>query len=115
MGVYTERIAQNEEKIAKLEQTELSEQVKELKKVDMLHDKDRQDVEKFLQRIRKYVDVQELTREMCLELIEYIVVYDRPEQYGAPRKIHIYYKFISEQLADGRNLYMPQNAVDTNN
>lgn len=97
------------------EQSELSEKVKELKKAEMIHDKDRQDVEKFMERIRKYVDVQELTREMCLELIEYIVVYDRPEQYGAPRKIHIYYKFISEQLADGRNLYMSQNAVGNQN
>ena len=94
------------------EQTELTEQVNELKRAEMMHDKDRQDVDKFMERIRKYVDVQELTREMCLELIEYVVVYERPEQYGAPRKIDIYYKFISNTLADNRNLYRPQNNVD---
>ena len=94
------------------EQTELTEQVNKLKRAEMMHDKDRQDVDKFMERIRKYADVQELTREMCLELIEYVVVYERPEQYGAPRKIDIYYKFISNTLADNRNLYRPQNNVD---
>ncbi|MDE5992932.1 MAG: DUF4368 domain-containing protein, partial [Oscillospiraceae bacterium] len=76
--------------------------------------KETHDVEMFIQRLKKYVDVQELTREMCLELIEYIVVYERPEKYGAPRKIDIYYKFIDNHLVDGRNLYLPQNNIKIN-
>lgn len=35
---------------------------------------DRQDVEEYIRRLKKYVDVPELTREMSLELIEYITV-----------------------------------------
>jgi hypothetical protein len=47
--------------------------------------------------------VQELTREMCLELIEYITV----DAYTAdkPREIHIYYKLLDKPLDDKRCLY----------
>lgn len=94
------------------EHSALNEKVKELKLAESMYNKDRQDVEEFMKRIRKYIDVQELTREMCLELIEYVVVHERPEQYGAPRKIHIYYKLLSKQLEDSRNLFLPQNNVE---
>jgi len=97
------------------EQNEVKEQVNTLRRAEMQSDKDRQDVDTFIQRIRKYVDVQELTREMALELIEYVVVHELPEKYGAPREIHIYYKFLSNQLEDSRNLYRPENNVDINN
>lgn len=80
-------------------------QVDEIKNSEQQFNKETHDVEMFIQRLKKYVDVQELTREMCLELIEYIVVYERPEKYGAPRKIDIYYKFIDNHLVDRRNLY----------
>ena len=48
--------------------------------------------------MKKYTDVQELTREMCLELIEYITV----DEYAAdrPRDIHIYYKLLDKPLKD---------------
>ena len=46
------------------------------------------DVALFMERLRKYTDVQELTREMCLELIEYITLDAYIE--GQPREIYIY-------------------------
>ena len=55
-----------------------------------------------------------LTRELCLDLIEFIVVHARPEDRNAPRRIDIYYKFISKPLADSRNLLLPQNSVEIN-
>lgn len=96
------------------EHKSLVSRVDEIKKSEQQFNKETHDVEMFIQRLKKYVDVQELTREMCLELIEYIVVYERPEKYGAPRKIDIYYKFIDNHLVDGRNLYLPQNNVKIN-
>ena len=96
------------------EHKELVAKVDEIKNSEQQFKKETHDVEMFIQRLKKYVDVQELTREMCLDLIEYIVVYERPEKYGAPRKIDIYYKFIDNHLVDGRNLYLPQNNVKIN-
>ena len=56
---------------------------------------DKADVEEFIRRIKRYVDVQELTREMCLELIEFITI-DKFVERKAPREIHIYYKLIDK-------------------
>ena len=75
-------------------------------------EQEQQNVEKFIQRLKKWSDVDCLTRELCMDLIEFIVVYARPEEYDAPRKIDIYYKFISKPLADSRNLLIPQNCVE---
>lgn len=50
-----------------------------------------------------YTDVQELTREMCLELIEYIILDAYVE--GQPREIYIYYKLLDEPLKDRRSLF----------
>lgn len=97
------------------EQKVLAEKIAELKKSEIQSDKDKQDVEEFISRLKKYYDAPVLTREMCIELVEYIVVYERPEKYGAPRKIDIYYKFMSSKLADSRNLYLPQNNMNINN
>ena len=44
------------------------------------------------------MEIPELTREMCLELIEFITVDECPGKYSkAPRKIHIYYKQIDKR------------------
>ena len=63
---------------------------------------DKKDVEEFIRRLKKYTDVQELTLEMCLELIEYITI----DEYYAdrPRDIHIYYKLLDKPLKDKRRL-----------
>ncbi len=63
---------------------------------------DEDDVEEFIRRLKKYTDVQELTCEMCLELIEYITV----DEYAAdrPRDIHIYYKLLDKPLKNKNRL-----------
>ena len=59
---------------------------------------DENDVDEFIKRIKGYVNVQELTREMCLEFIEYITIdgflHDDKKRI---REIHIYYKLIDKK------------------
>lgn len=55
------------------------------------------DVDEFIKRIKKYVDIRELTRELCLEIIEYITVDEYTDETDKPRNIHIYYKFLDKQ------------------
>ena len=79
------------------EQKELTAQVEKWQETKEQAENDSKDVEKFIQRLKKWSDIEHLTRELCLELIEFIVVYARPEEYSAPRNIDIYYKFISNK------------------
>lgn len=78
------------------EQKELSEEVSELEAKLSAVKQDKDDVEEFICRLKKYTDVQELTREMALELIEYVTI----DEYSAdrPRDIHIYYKLLDKPL-----------------
>ena len=94
------------------EQRELSEQAEYWRKSSRQVEQDIQDVERFIQRLKKWSDAPCLTRELCLDLIKFIVVYARPEDRNAPRRIDIYYKFISKSLSDSRNLLLPQNSVE---
>ena len=94
------------------EQRALTAQAEQYRKARMQEQQDEQDVEKFIQRLKKWSDAPCLTRELCLDLIEFIVVHARPEDRNAPRKVDIYYKFISKPLADSRNLLLPQNSVE---
>ena len=84
------------------EQKQLSEEVEQLEAKVNAVKQDENDVEEFIKRLKKYTDVQELTREMCLELIEYITV----DEYGddRPREIHIYYKLLEKPLPHKRFL-----------
>ena len=56
------------------EQKELSTEVASLEEKFTTIRQDEEDVALFMERLRKYTDVQELTREMCLKLIEYITL-----------------------------------------
>ena len=89
------------------EQKELSEKVENLETKLNSVKQDENDVDEFIKRLKKYTDVQELTREMCLELIEYITV----DEYAAdrPRDIHIYYKLLDKPLPDKRRLDVMEN------
>lgn len=59
--------------------------------------KDAANVDEFIKRLKAYMDVPELTREMCMELIEFVTVDECPGKYSkAPREIHIYYKLIDK-------------------
>ena len=55
------------------------------------------DVDEFIRRLKAYMKVPEMTREMCMELIEFVTVDECPGKYSkAPREIHIYYKLIDK-------------------
>lgn len=61
------------------------------------------DVDEFISRIKRYVCVEELTREICLELIEYITIGNIPQDKETPREIHIYYKLIDNPKTKNNN------------
>ena len=84
------------------EQKRLFEEIKQLEEKINAVKQDEDDVDEFIRRLKKYIDVPELTREMCLELIEYITV----DEYAAdrPREIHIYYKLLEKPLPHKRFL-----------
>ena len=83
------------------EEAELSEKVKSLTVTLEQDSKARDDIEEFICRLKQYADAPELTREMCVDLIEYVVIGDRPKDKSTPRRIQIYYKFLDNGLADG--------------
>ena len=61
-------------------------------------------VEEYIRRIKLYGSCPELTREMCLQLIEFITIDAKTERNNrwhspAPRNIHIYYKLIDKEHA----------------
>lgn len=89
------------------EQKTLSAEVSKLEEKLNAVKQDEHDVEEFIRRLKKYTDVQELTREMCLELIEYITV--DAYQDEKPRDIHIYYKLLEKPLENKRYLDIPKN------
>ncbi len=64
---------------------------------------DEQDVDEFIRRLKKYAGVEVLTREMLLELVEYITVEEAPENRNLPRIIHIYYKFLDKAVPNKHN------------
>ena len=83
------------------EEAELTEKVKSLTATLEQDGKARDDIEEFICRLKQYADAPELTREMCVDLIEYVVIGDRPKDKSTPRRIQIYYKFLDNGFADG--------------
>ena len=63
---------------------------------------DEADVDEFIRRVKNYVAVKKLTREMCLELIEFITIGHAPKSKNEPREIHIYYKLLDKETAEER-------------
>jgi len=51
-----------------------------------------QDVDDFIRNVKKYFEAPELTREMCYELIDRIIVGGLPQITGKDRTIEIVYK-----------------------
>jgi len=90
-----------------VEQAGLAEKIAVLREKAQQSNKDIEDVEHFMRLIRRYADITELTREIVLDLIEYIVIGDKTDD--EPRKIHIYYKFLDKQLDDARNYLLNEN------
>lgn len=65
-----------------------------------------QDVDEFIRRLKKYAGVEVLTREMLLELVEYITVEEAPKNRNLPRIIHTYYKFLDKAVPNKHNYLM---------
>ena len=51
-----------------------------------------QSADEFMRNIKKYLEAPELTREMCYELIDRIIVGGSPKTTGKEREIDIIYK-----------------------
>lgn len=86
---------QNEKEVL---QTELN----ELKKRADGYKREEDDVDEFIRRLKSYAGAEELTRQMCLELIEYVTI-DKYVDKNAQRDVHIYYKLIDKPLRDKTN------------
>ena len=70
-----------------------------------------QNVDEFINRIKKYLEAPTLTREMTMELIEFVTIDKyRPKKDPIPREIHIYYKLID----DVENLDFKRNCQKQN-
>ena len=69
--------------------------------------KDDEDAEEYVRRLKRYGACESLTREMCMELIDYITVGEKNET--GEREVHIYYKF----LADGSSEEFRKNKIKT--
>lgn len=108
MGKIPEHICVSFLEKYEAEQQELRAVIADLEERLSAEKQDREDVEEFIRRLKKYVDVQTLTRELGLELIEYVTVgaYTPNE----PREINIYYKFLDKPLNVKKTLYSDENA-----
>lgn len=108
MGKIPEHICVSFLEKYEAEQQELRAVIADLEERLSAEKQDREDVEEFIRRLKKHVDVQTLTRELGLELIEYVTVgaYTPNE----PREINIYYKFLDKPLNDKKTLYSDENA-----
>ena len=79
------------------EQNELKTEIAELETALSVVTKNEADVDEFIRRLKRYTDVPELTRELCLELIEYITIGASPDDKTGAREIHIYYKLLGKE------------------
>lgn len=72
----------------------------EISKINQQIEKSKQNiknVDEFIERVKKYIQAPTLTREMTMELIEFVTIDKfRPKKDPTPREIHIYYKLIDD-------------------
>lgn len=74
------------------EQKILEAEIAELKKKLAETENTMQSADEFMRNIKKYLEAPELTREMCYELIDRIIVGGSPKTTGKEREIDIIYK-----------------------
>ena len=75
------------------EQKILEAEIAELEKKLAETENTMQSTDDFIRNIKKYLEAPELTREMCYELIDRIIVGGHPKHTGKEREIDIVYKF----------------------
>lgn len=102
-GLFEEKILGNltEERFQKLsykyedEQAELKQKIKHLRAVVAEEQKHEMNADGFLQLVRKYTEIQELTPEILNSFIDKIVVHHRELRFGETvQVVEIYYKMI---------------------
>ena len=77
------------------EQAELTQRIRHMKKVVAEEQKHELNAEGFLQLVRKYTDIRELTPEILREFIDKIVVHHREKQGKETfQQVDIHYRFI---------------------
>lgn len=96
LGNLPENICTSLCKKYQLEKDEAKKQIVEIEKRLAKADSIDAEVEEYITKLKRYAMCEELTREMCLQLIEFITVGEKPQD-NAPRQIHIYYKFMQNQ------------------
>lgn len=74
---------QAEKNILQAEQTEIEKRMQTAMQEE-------QDVEEFIRRLKNYAGAKILTREIFLDLIEYVTVGGYVKDRTKPRKIHVY-------------------------
>ena len=82
------------------EKKTLSARVSESEAILIENEKNTADVDEFIRRLKKYASDEELTREMCIELIERITIGKVVKDKTAEREIHIYYKFMDNGYSE---------------
>ncbi len=100
LGKIPEEVCINLLEKYQVEKNKLTETIDTLEqKSQQTHD-EAANADEFIRRLKVYMEVPELTREMCMELIEFITVDECPGKYSkAPREIHIYYKLIDKKAS----------------
>lgn len=74
------------------EQKKLETEIEELEAKLIETENTIQSADDFIRNIKKYLEAPELTREMCYELIDRIIVGGSPKTTGKEREIDIIYK-----------------------
>jgi len=77
------------------EQSELKQKIKHLKKMVSEEKQHEMNADGFLQMVRKYTDIKELTPKILHNFIDKIVVHHKENLFGKMvQKVEIYYKMI---------------------
>ena len=85
------------------ERDSLQAELSDIQKRAEVSKQDEDDVDEYIRRLKSYAGADELTREMALDLIEYVIIDENPGNIHVPRDIHIYYKLIDKPLKDKNN------------
>ena len=88
------------------EKDTLTAEYDELHQRTQTEQQDEADVDEYIRRLRSYAGAEQLTRQMALELIEYITIDENPNDKKAVRDIHVYYKLIDKPLKDRKNAHI---------
>ena len=100
LGKVSEELCLNLMEKYQAEKTILQERIAKSEEENNKRIKDGADVDEFMKRIKKYMDIKRLTREICVELIECVTIDEYVKESERPRNIHIYYKLIDSGMTD---------------